>query len=104
MSDCIPICENCLSYPGEYKFCPITGRCCRDNLLYESCSDFEQKRKPTNGDVIRQMSNEELAKILRMCKSCAYYGECLTDPNKNGQCYYGRLEWLNAPAEEGKDE
>lgn len=68
-----------------------------------ACKRFEPK-VVTNGDKIRQMSNEELAKILRMCKSCAYYGECLTDPNKNGQCYYGRLEWLNAPAKEGKDE
>lgn len=69
----------------------------------DACKSFCSKQPPTNGDVIRQMSNEALAKTLRMCRFCAYYGECLTDPNKNGQCYYGRLAWLNAPAESEKE-
>lgn len=57
------------------------------------------KPKPTNGDKIRGMSNEELAKTLPICKLCAYYGKCLTDTDKIGQCYNGRLEYLNAPAD-----
>ena len=47
MSDRLPVCEMCRNFPGEYNFCPITARCCRDDYLYESCSDFEQKALPT---------------------------------------------------------
>lgn len=43
MSDRLPICEMCRNFPGEYNFCPITARCCRDDFLYDICSDFEQK-------------------------------------------------------------
>lgn len=47
MSSRLPVCEMCRNFPGEYNFCPITARCCRDDYLYESCSDFEQKAPQT---------------------------------------------------------
>ena len=68
----------------------------------KGCANFEPK--PTNGDVIRQMSNEELLKIISrsMCESCIYQYEdcdCIRNHDK------GVLAWLNAPAEsEGEDE
>ena len=51
------------------------------------------KPKPiqTNGDRIRQMTDEELAKIMRSCKFCAYLDKGC---QHNGTCTQGFLEWL----------
>jgi hypothetical protein len=65
----------------------------------KGCANFEPK--PTNGYVIRQMSNEKLAELFdNSCKVCAKdITECDTD------CVAGILAWLNAPAEsEGEDD
>lgn len=61
-----------------------------------ACSKFEPK-VITNGDRIRQMSNEELAEFLvelddNICMFCKY-------ENCSGECEYGVELWLNAPAE-----
>ena len=58
----------------------------------DACVDFE---KPTNGDVIRQMSNEELAELFdNSCKVCSRsVTEC------DVECVKGILAWLNAPAD-----
>jgi hypothetical protein len=60
------------------------------------CSEFEQweKPKPTNGDAIRQMSNEELAVMFRNEIDQCPPGECHDDG-----CIECWLAWLNAPAE-----
>jgi hypothetical protein len=60
--------------------------------MTRACSRFEP---PTNGDKIRQMSNEKLAELFdNSCKVCAKdIVECDTD------CIAGILAWLNAPAE-----
>ena len=66
----------------------------------------------TNGDRIRQMSNEELQEYRTqpLCFSCIW-GDRIADVNagrckapKKADCFNGHLAWLNAPAEsEGKD-
>lgn len=88
----------------EYNNCHITD---------EACEYFERE-VITNGDKIRQMSNEELNKFLTSfslqgCKYCAYSqvdGDfVLCQKTKNNCCVDGLMDWLNSPAEsEGGDE
>lgn len=63
-----------------------------------SCSKFEQ-RVVTNGDRVRQMSNEELAEIISNvdCKICPACMTCFKEENET--CFDGMLTWLNAPAD-----
>jgi hypothetical protein len=82
-----------------------------------ACKDFKQQ--PTNGDVIRQMSNAELAKLIvpkvMFCDGCPVkcaekdipklkdnpFGADIVDD----VCKQRVEAWLNAPAEsEGEDE
>jgi hypothetical protein len=69
----------------EYNNCHITDK---------ACEYFEPKL--TNGDVIRQMSNEELAQKFgypcppKIKKKCRPFDE---------ECFECWLAWLNAPAE-----
>ena len=94
-------CGECKYYDPKYKFCS-------DDLYPlefddNACEAFEPKPKNTNGDKIRQMSNEELA---------GKFGyPCPPLPKKhckgidNIECTECWLNWLNAPAEsEGEDE
>lgn len=62
-----------------------------------ACHHFEEKTPPTNGDKIRQMSDEELAELIdNSCKACAKdVTECDTE------CVNGILAWLK---QEAKDE
>jgi hypothetical protein len=91
-------CGECKHYKERFKFC-------RD-FLYplqrnsKACVNFE-KEIISNGDKIRQMSNEELARKFGY--------PCPPIPSKhckgidNEQCTECWLNWLNAPAEsEGK--
>ena len=48
----------------------------------------------TNGDRIRQMSNEELAEILN-CTCCAWFVECKNGKNKE-PCMKGRKAYLES--------
>jgi hypothetical protein len=60
----------------------------------------------TNGDVIRQMSNEELATFLQS-RTSVYPDFCAQNiaANKCNSCLECWLDYLNAPAEsEGEDE
>ena len=51
----------------------------------------------SDGDRIRQMTDEELAKTMRSCKFCAYlYKGC----QHNGTCTQGFLEWLKQEVSE----
>ena len=89
---------------GECKYfsCSGEGRCMDDEWTFcdsDACEKFKPK-VATNGDVIRQMSNEKLAELFdNSCKVCAKdIVGCDTD------CVAGILAWLNAPAEsEGKN-
>ena len=77
--------------------------------MTRSCSRFEP---PTNGDRIRQMSNEELAELFAlncMCDTCPLKDvECVGDGETErtyAHCYDKFNSYLNAPAEsEGEDE
>ena len=98
------------------KMCNECKRCDGDLCTYfDNYSDREstiacilfEPKKPTNGDVIRQMSNAELAKFLStqvICPNCpARTEECIGNASK--VCKKNWLAWLNAPAEsEGEDE
>ena len=83
---------------GECKHYLVEMFHCQKNDVmaesYNTCEDFEPK-VITNGDVIRQMSNEELAELIdNSCKACAKdVTECDTE------CVNGILAWLNAPAD-----
>ena len=99
--------------------CRISG-CCL-NYLGDACKRVRERECPdvvfTNGDRIRSMSDEELAKEFvaagefenRVCFCCEYFKSL---QNKDGYCVYkhgrcnmdARLEaykkWLQQPAEE----
>ena len=51
----------------------------------------------TNGDRIRQMKDEELAKKLR-CNSCLY--QIMKSECESLDCEYGILAWLEKEVEE----
>lgn len=50
----------------------------------------------SNGDRIRQMTDEEIAKIMRSCNFCAYLAKGC---HHNGTCTQGFLEWLKQEVE-----
>jgi hypothetical protein len=89
-------CGECKNLNRELAFC----RACGAKWLNESdganCKYFERKTKPTNGDMIRQMSNMELAQKFgypcppKIKKKCRPFDE---------ECFECWLAWLNAPAE-----
>lgn len=73
------------------------------------CANFEPK--PTNGDRIRQMSNEELAEFFSlafMCDGCPLKDvECIGDgetARTYAHCYDKLIAYLNAPEKGVKDE
>ncbi len=88
---------------GECKYYDQNGYC--EFLDFEpkkemgGCSNFQQK--PTNGDVIRQMSNEELANQLLLNTQCVFCSitKFCQNVRKNRTCQEVWLDWLNAPAE-----
>lgn len=54
-----------------------------------------QKSKPTNGDRIRQMTDEELADVMQgQCACCAYQLTGCTER----ECKDGAYEWLKQEA------
>jgi hypothetical protein len=84
-------CGECKHYLAEFYHCQ------KNDVMAEAfntCEDFEPK-VITNGDKIRQMSNEELAELFdNSCKVCSMgITEC------DVECVKGILAWLNAPAE-----
>lgn len=57
--------------------------------------DIEHPSCPTNGDMVRRMTDEELAGVI-MCPHDALPGLCLTDPTTS--CLKCTLDWLKDPA------
>ena len=95
-------CRFFVTNPGHGGCCTfICDAMCDDD---RACDSFE---KLTNGDRIRQMSNDELMKFKEMawCFYCAYHvdggGRFTENCNKPAgkTCADGNKEWLNAPAE-----
>ena len=75
------------------------------DIIADNCEDFEQKFI-TNGDKIRQMSNEELAEFFAlsfMCDTCPLKDvECIGDGETErtyAHCYDKLFSYLNSPAE-----
>ena len=102
-------CGECRFFESKEFICCHSG----DDVeaYFIACSDFEpmMEHKPTNGDRIRQMSNEKLVRFkgARHCTFCAYCDQMTDKCNRpiGGTCAEGILEWLNAPAEsEVRDE
>jgi hypothetical protein len=89
---------------GECKHCAnkkIIATCEHIGIVtgdIPACSSKFEPKTITNGDVIRQMSNEELAVFFEkgMCHRCIYHGEYSCNPSF---CKIGIKAWLNAPAD-----
>ena len=98
-------CGDCRHFDGRYNLCAVTSDFCTVEPDYSACDDFEQKPKPTNGDRIREMSNEELATWgMYDLGSCPTF-EMKIDCKKRGECDASDVEacwiaWLNAPADD----
>jgi hypothetical protein len=82
---------------GECKYFVGNGEDCIYYCNIESTdAPCECFKKPTNGDRIRQMSDEELVGFVD-CSACIYAGhDCA-----NQDCTEGKLAWLK---QEAKDE
>ena len=69
----------------------------------EACRHFTQKPKMTNGDKIRQMSDEELAEFINSTDPHGYMCRyCVTENCKNQTCCAGVLAWLKQEAKENE--
>lgn len=100
-------CRDCKSFPGMGYYCPIIGRFCHPNNE-KPCEFFERPmgRVATNGDRIRQMSNEELAELFALgffCEGCPLKDvECVWNcvaERTYAHCYDKFNAYLNAPAD-----
>lgn len=96
-------CGECRFYNSDFNLC-LHWRYEDINEHSQICNYFKPN---TNGDVIRRMSNAELAEFLStqvICPNCpARTEECIGNASK--VCKKNWLAWLNAPAEsEGEDE
>lgn len=65
------------------------------------CREHEEVKQPkTNGDRIRQMTDEDLADIMQgQCACCAYQLTGCTEK----ECKYGAYEWLKQEVNEDAD-
>jgi hypothetical protein len=94
-------CGECRYYNEDFNLCLHW----RYEDITESSGICNYFAPLTNGDVIRQMSNAELAEIINNvdCKKCPAYMTCFDGKKKT--CFDGFVAWLNAPAEsEGENE
>lgn len=93
-------CGDCRHFDGRYNLCAVTSDFCTVEPDYSACDDFEQKPKPTNGDRIRQMSNERLAGFIYSRVECIGGALGLADcPGDQMDCFKCWEIWLNAPVE-----
>jgi hypothetical protein len=94
-------CGDCIFYHPVYTdngICTLTEEFEKTCDFVYCCKSYHPKNPLTNGDVIRQMSNEELAVFFEkgMCHRCIYHGEYSCNPSF---CKIGIKAWLNAPAD-----
>ena len=67
---------------------------------YPPYLDYPKPRKKvTNADKIRSMTDEELAEFLERCEDKGYQDSSITPIMENGY-HVDMLEWLKQPAEE----
>lgn len=98
-------CGECKHYIAMNR-CVLHGQFVHDD---DCCGGYAPKTPLTNGDRIRQLSNEELIKFKERawCFYCTYHvdggGRFTENCNKPAEktCADGAKEWFNAPA--GKD-
>ena len=83
-------CGECRHYNEENSFC-VKWRFEDITAEAEVCKGFAP---PTNGDRIRQMSNEELVDRIH----CPYEN-CINEFVEDVDCGACKIHWLNAPAE-----
>lgn len=87
--------------------CKFSGRCGNGELHFRNrgyvCHGFAARNinliKPTNGDRIRSMSDEELAVTL-MCPNEMGVAEIPCDHSDDKNCCRCLLDWLRQPAKE----
>lgn len=95
------ICEECVHFDGRasclHRHRGTWGGC-------EACSEYTERNKPTNGDRIRAMSDEELAKLF------VYFKRRTTDDDVYGSILFkqipfeGKQRAIEATIEELKKE
>lgn len=101
------ICPKCLkggyvNYIGQsYKY---IAKCYNCGFYFEKGTFLKEvSEKKTNGDRIRNMTDEELADLLLsiQCSVCVFQGYCDDDetPNHSKICKNKILEWLKQEAE-----
>lgn len=95
-------CGECKHYVSESKRCNMRKIFYNIQPTDTGCCCFEVKTPPTNGDRIRQMSNEELAS--KFGYPCPPIPQKHCSGISNEECTECWLKWLNAPAKEGEDE
>lgn len=109
-------CGECCGFSKSENRCLLLGGRGKAYADNEACRRFSEK-KPipplTNGDKIRQMSNEELKEHRKqpLCFNCILRDKatagtysCRCDAPSKQDCFEGYLAWLNAPADcVGKD-
>lgn len=84
------VCGECVHYDKKLGLCDSNDNFFTIISNTPACLDFEIKPPMTNGDRIRQMSNEEMAVMFKTdIKQCPP-GECHDDG-----CIECWLEWLN---------
>ena len=91
------ICGNCKHYLAEMYHCQ------KNDVMAEAhnfCEDFEPKLI-TSGDLIRQMSNDELAELDK-CDWCVFFDGVLCHKKDDQCCAEGIKPYLDAPAESGE--
>lgn len=100
-------CRNCKHprWAEEYPGRPFFGWCDEindspDMDIKRECRCFEPA---TNADIIRRMSDEELANFLCEIRSCDSDGHPCSGCKAERYCYAGHTgmeDWLQQPAEE----
>ena len=86
-------CKDCVGFDE----CKTTGRTVEFAVDDGVCIDFDERKPQTNGDRIRSMTDEELAKFVDGRRVCPPTSEC--SQVCDGDCVYCWLEWLQQPAE-----
>lgn len=106
------VCKNCKHFAPKTTHCKKGFPWISED---DSCNNFEQKPKMTNGDKIRQMSNRELAELITpkvmFCNGCPVKCAEKDIPQRDKNDPFGadvagdvcvkRVEqWLNSKVEE----
>ena len=107
-------CKNCMNFKlvdekkTKYRFCPCTMDS-KDPDEERECAFYKHM---TNGDRIRNMTDEELAELVSsgewacICPMCEFYGttDCAFDEDYGTEdkkiCAKGVMKWLQSQAEE----